>query len=70
MFGSKRNHGNVYCVFKNVPMIDPGDNLENIPGIDPGNVLENVPRIDPGNVLENVPRIDSGNDQAFPAFSF
>ena len=57
-------------VFKNVPTIDPGNDLENVPRIDPGNVLENVPRIDPGNVLENVPRIDSGNDQAFPAFSF
>ena len=45
-------------VFKNVPRIDPENDLEND--------LENVPRIDPENDLENdlenVPRIDPGND--------
>ena len=33
-------------VFKNVPTIDPENDLENVPRIDPGNVLENASRID------------------------
>ena len=56
MFGSKRDHGNVYTrVFNNVPRIDPGNDLENVPRIDSRNDLENVPRIDSRNDLDNVP---------------
>ena len=41
MFGSKRDHGNVYLRLKNVSRIGPRNALENVPRIDLGNDLEN-----------------------------
>ena len=62
-------------VFKNVPTIDPGNDLENVPGIDPWiqrleagtawergyKLMDLLNIVDPWNVLENVPGIDPWN---------